>query len=166
MELVATKWIALEGSCLLAVDNEDFLRTQLPKSIMDRIMGFSDLLNTEHEREVFKKFDSIAFCEAKEGGIYRALWDMGETFNLGIEAHIDRIPIRQETIEMCEILDVDPYKLTSGGCMLAACEDGEGLVSALSDAGIFSFVIGCVTAGKDRVIITGDKKRFISPGEL
>ena len=35
-----------------------------------------------------------------------------------MDVDLRRIPIRQETIEVCERLDVDPYKLEAKGSVL------------------------------------------------
>lgn len=40
--------------------------------------------------------------------------------DLGFRVELSSIPIRQETIELCEYYDINPYRLYSGGCLLAA----------------------------------------------
>lgn len=49
---------------------------------------------------------------------------------------LKKIPIRQETVEICEYFDVNPYGLISSGMMLMASADGNALVLALQEAGI------------------------------
>ena len=71
--------------------------------------------------------------------------------------------IRQETVEICEYFDVNPYGLISSGAMLMATEDGESLVKDLCEAGIPATVIGKAVAGNDRVIIREDERRFLEP---
>ena len=39
---------------------------------------------------------------------------MAEASQVGLEMDFTKVPIRQETIEICEIFDVNPYKLQSG----------------------------------------------------
>ena len=48
----------------------------------------------------------------------------------------------QETIEICELFDLNPYRLSSGECLLMAVENGGDAVKLLSEAGIPSAVIG------------------------
>ena len=62
------------------------------------------------------------------------------------------IPVRQETIEICEYFDLNPYYLISSGCMLMTGPDGYGLVRALKQEGIPAAVIGKVTEGKARIV--------------
>ena len=163
MDLVATKQIALEGTLIITREREEELRGVLPASIIDRILGFSDMLSVRREGEIGAAVGVAAMHDVTEGGIYGALWEMAEASGVGVEVDISRIPIRQETIEVCEYFDIDPYKLISSGCMLVACEDGEAYVSALREAGIAGSVIGRVTSGNDRVVITGDVRRFLTP---
>ena len=54
-----------------------------------------------------------ALCAMGEGGILRALWKMAEASRVGLRADLRKIPVRQETIEICERFDLNPYKLLS-----------------------------------------------------
>ena len=49
----------------------------------------------------------------------------------GLEIDLKAIPIRQETVEVCEQFHLNPYQLISSGSMLMAAPDGLGLVQAL-----------------------------------
>lgn len=42
-----------------------------------------------------------------------------------------KIPVRQETIEICEFFGINPYELISSGSMLMAAADGNLLVNEL-----------------------------------
>ena len=44
-----------------------------------------------------------------EGGFLSALWKMAEASQVGLEMDFSKVPIRQETIEICEIFDINPY---------------------------------------------------------
>ena len=71
------------------------------------------------EEDVFWKeagFSALYFTE--NGGILSGLWKMAEASGVGMDVDLRRIPIRQETIEVCERLDVDPYKLEAKGSVL------------------------------------------------
>lgn len=57
------------------------------------------------------------------------------------EIDLKKIPVRQETIEICEFFGLNPYELISGGSMLMAAEDGNQLVHELEKAGIPAAVI-------------------------
>ena len=66
-------------------------------------------------------------------------------------------------MEVCEFFDINPYELISSGSMLMAASDGNGLVRALRAADIPAVCVGKVTAGNDRVIVSGEERRFLEP---
>ena len=74
-----------------------------------------------------------------------------------------QIPIRQETVEICEFFDLNPYQLGSTGSLLLAAPDGNRLVLDLKQQGIPAVVIGKATADNDRVVINEDERRFLEP---
>lgn len=43
-----------------------------------------------------------AMHDITEGGIFGALWEMAEASGVGLEIDLKKIPVRQETIEICE----------------------------------------------------------------
>lgn len=100
---------------------------------------------------------------AGEGGIYAALWDFAEKNNCGLTAYLKEIPIRQETIEICDLYGQDPYMIYSGGCVLYATGKGNMLAGRLRQQGCPAAVIGHFTDSNDRVVINDDEKRFLTP---
>ena len=98
-----------------------------------------------------------------EGGIFGALWEMAEASGVGLSIDLKSIPVRQETIEICEFFGINPYQLISSGCMLMAADDGNALVRELKKEGIPATVIGKALDGKDRVLENGDERRFLEP---
>ena len=50
-----------------------------------------------------------AMHDVTEGGIFGALWEMAEASGVGLEIDLKKIPIRQETVEVCEFFGVNPY---------------------------------------------------------
>lgn len=106
--------------------------------------------------------DGCLFCrEVGREGVLRSLWKMGEELELGMEVHIKKIPIRQETIEICEYYDLDPYEEESGGTLLIAASDCGGLACALEKAGIPVSVIGFLHTGKARTIVYPGHVRYL-----
>ena len=86
---------------------------------------------------------------------------MCEGAGVGLEADLRKIPIRQETIEICEIYGWNPYCLLSGGSMLIAAGDGQALVSELEKAQILATVIGRTTDKRDKILNNGEECRFL-----
>ena len=75
-------------------------------------------------------------------GVFGALWRLGELAGTGLRVELARIPVFQETIEICETLDLSPYRLLSSGCLW------------LEENGNWSggTVIGHTEGGKARVV--------------
>ena len=74
--------------------------------------------------------------DASEGGIFASLWELAERAGVGLSIDMKKLPLRQETVEVCEFSGVNPYELLSGGCLVMTTFDGPGLVAALEAEGI------------------------------
>jgi len=60
----------------------------------------------------------LTHYKVSEGGIYKALWDMAQAENVGVRVYLEDIYIRQETVELCEHYDINPYMLNGEGSFL------------------------------------------------
>ena len=101
-----------------------------------------------------------------KGGVLAALWKMAEVSQIGLKIDLRKIPIRQETIEICERSDKDPYKLFSGGSVLIGCTDGQSLAEWYKAQGIPAAVIGKAVKGNDRLLYSGELIRYLDrPGK-
>ena len=163
MDIVATKWVGLEGTAILASEKEEELRTRYAQPFIDKAKIFAQMMSILPEAAVAIKSGASAMHDVSEGGIFGALWEMAESAGVGLEIDLKKIPLRQETVEVCEFFDINPYELISSGCMLMAASDGNGLVRALEAADIPAVCIGKVTEGNDRVILSGEERRFLEP---
>ena len=163
MDVVVTKWIGLEGTSIIAKEREEELLTRYPQALVDTAKDFDAFLSVLPEARIAVESGVSAMHDVTEGGIFGALWEMAESAGVGLEIDLKKIPIRQETVEVCEFFDVNPYELISSGSMLMAASDGNGLVRALTAANIPAVCIGKVTAGNDRVLLSGEERRFLEP---
>ena len=163
MDIVVTKWIGLEGTTIFAKEKEAELKEHFPASFVDTAKAFDQYLSVVPEAAVAVKSGVAAMHDVTEGGLFGALWEMAEASGVGLEIDLKKIPIRQETVEICEYFDVNPYGLISSGMMLMAAEDGNTLVHALKEADIPATVIGKATEGNDRVIVRDEERRFLEP---
>jgi len=161
MDIVATKWVGLEGTAILAKEKEEELRKRYAQPFIDKALQFKQMMSIVPEAAVATKSGVGAMHDVSEGGVFGALWELAESAGVGLEIDVKKIPIRQETIEICEYFDVNPYKLLSGGCLLIATEDGNGLVMEMEKANIPAVVIGKATEGNDRVLLNEDERRFL-----
>lgn len=162
-DVVMTKWAGLEGTAILANQQKEALLKRYPAYLIDEAEAFAQLLSILPEAATAGKSGITAMHDASEGGIFGALWEFGQRSGVGLDIDLKRIPIRQETVEICNYLDVNPYELKAGGSLLLAADRGEELVQILEREGIPAAVIGKTTAGRDRVIRNEEEKRYLEP---
>ena len=162
-DLVMTKWAGLEGTSIIAEEKHEELLTRIPEQLIDAAAAMREYISVVPEAAVAVDAGVTAMHDVTEGGIYGALWEVGEASGVGIIADLDKIPIRQETIELCEFYDINPYMLISSGCMLIGTPHGNMLVDRLAEHGIRAAVIGRATEGNDRIIRSGGETRFLEP---
>jgi len=171
MDVVMTKWAGLEGSAILADVCRENLLTRYPAYLVDDAAEFDKWLSVSADMQVILEAQQTygleigSICAAGESGIFRALWTLAAQAGAGVEVQLKKIPIRQETVEICNHLDLNPYELVSGGSLLLIAAQGEALVQELNKAGIAAAVIGNVTDKNDRVIVNGEERRFLEPAK-
>lgn len=162
-DILASKWIGLEGTSILAKEKEKELSGRFPGWLVKEAQGFARYLSVLPEASVAVGCGVSAMHDVTEGGIFGALWELAESSHVGLEIDLKKIPVKQETIEICEFFQINPYGLISSGCMLMASSDGNGLARKLQRQGIHAAVIGKAVAGNDRILWNGDEKRFLEP---
>lgn len=96
-----------------------------------------------------------------DGGVFAGLWNMGEAAGVGLNVYMKDIPVRQETVEICNFFDVNPYQMQSEGSCLLLTENGYRLKRSLREKGISSEIIGFTTENNDRVVINREEKRYL-----
>ena len=67
------------------------------------------------------------------------------------------MPVRQVTVEVCELFELNPYRLYSGNCAVLVSDRGGQLVRRLREEGILAGVIGSVAEGSARQIRHGQE---------
>lgn len=163
MDILVTKWIGIEGTSIIAKEQEEQLLTRFAAPFVERAKELDVYLSVISEAAVAVRSGVSAMHDVTEGGIFGALWEMAEASGVGLEIDIKKIPIRQETVEICEFFGINPYQLISSGCMLMAAKDGNLLVRELEKEGIPATIIGKATEGNDRVLLNDDERRFLEP---
>lgn len=106
--------------------------------------------------------DKILAEPVGPGGLFGALWRLGERLDSGLVTGFDRIPIRQEFIEICNALEANPYTEDDAGSMLLTACDAGPVVRSLQEAGIPAHVIGEITENKARVVMRGETRCYIN----
>lgn len=160
-DLVVTKWIGLEATTIIAKEKEAELAARFSPKLIRIAKEFDQYLSVIPESRIAVEHGISAMHDITEGGIFGALWEMASGADLGVEIDLKKIPIRQETVEVCEFFNVNPYLIMSSGSMLIATKDGNGLVRRLEAAGIHAAVIGRTNNSNDRIIRNGEDVRYL-----
>lgn len=160
-DVVVSKWIGIEGTSIIAKEREQELLKRFSGSFVEEAKAFDRFLSVVPESAVAVKTGVSAMHDVTEGGIYGALWELAEASGVGLEIGLKSIPIRQETVEICECYRLNPYQLISSGCMLMTSSDGHRLVLELKKAGIPAAVIGRCVEGKAKKIINGEDEAYL-----
>ena len=159
--LVISKWIALEGTAMLAKEKFRELTTRYPVPFVEEGMKFKNLMDIRKEMEIAIRTGITSAHDLSNGGVYAGLWDMAARAGCGLKADLKSIPVRQETVEICEFFEVNPYQLLSGGAVLFATEKAEELVAELQNNDIPASIVGILTEGNDKIVNNSDETRFL-----
>lgn len=161
MDIIATKWIAMEQTAILLDERRQELLEKLPESYVAGVA--KDIRGTDviTEARIAMEHGAVGMHDVAEGGIFAALWELSQGSGCGLSVNLRDIPVKQETIEFCEVFGLNPYQTPSTGCLLIVADNGALLVEALTQQGINAVVIGRTTADNDKKVINGDEIRFL-----
>lgn len=167
-QIVMVGYTGVLGTNLILDAKEEQLKERFAASYLEECR-FSEAdyciaSRVELIKSLIEDQNVVYIHDASYGGVYGALWQLGVALNMGVEVDHNKILIRQETIEICNYFDINPYILESTGAFFVVARDGESLVDKLNQSNVAASVIGGTTAHKDRVVIINDKeKRFLAP---
>lgn len=160
-DVIVSKWIGLEGTSMIAKEYKSELLTRYPVRMIEEAEEFECFLSILPEAAAALKSGVCGMHDVSQGGIFGALWEMADEAGVGLEIDLKKLPVRQETIEVCEFFDLNPYELLSGGSLLMTAVDGIGLTAALRKEGVPAVIVGKTTSGNDRVLFNEEEKRFL-----
>ena len=166
-DLVIAGAVGLSGTVAAAEQKEEELRRHFSAGFLEQCRrlkenyGTGDTPENQQIREICRRFGASALYDAGEGGILCGVWKMAEASQVGLTADLRKIPIRQETIEVCEIFDLNPYRLHSEGALLVGIRGGDGLVQELNRAGCMAAVIGQANKSNDRLLYSVGNARYL-----
>lgn len=109
-----------------------------------------------------KEHCKFAHCVG-DRGVFSSAWELASVIDKGIQIELEKIPVWQETVEIAELFDYNPYLVDGTGAVLFVTENGTQLAALLNDNGFYANVIGKITDGNDRVVVHGDERRFLEP---
>jgi hydrogenase expression/formation protein HypE len=149
VEQVASRYGGMQES--VAQLREDWQLTQ-DEEVYELVWGAADR----------NPYGIVKIMEAGGDGFLNVLWRLSRRWETGFTIRLKEVPVRQETIEVCEILDVNPYELNSDSCLWIAAEKGYGLCQKLREEGIPAVVIGELTDSKDCLLVHDDTVSYLN----
>lgn len=169
MDIVLTKWVGLDGMLRITAEKEEELVQRFTPAFLNQIKSYTPQIFALRESAIAKAMGVSVIRQVTEGGILASLHYLAQETGLGLSVDMKKLSIKQETIEVCEHFRLNPYQLTSVGCMLMVTDKGEELADALTKEGIKASVIGRLTEGNDKIISNGEEIRYVdrpAPDEL
>lgn len=164
-KIILTKSAGMEGTAIIAFDNESELISKFGKALVEEAKGFINEISVVKEGLISGAYGVSAMHDVTEGGVLGAVWELCEASGTGVEIYEGHIPIALPTSKICEYYNISPLKLISSGCMLIACRDGEDLVKRLLEENISAAAIGIITEKLDKLLINENGSEQILPPE-
>lgn len=162
-ELVMTGWAGMEGTAILAKTQMEKLRTRLSIEFLEEAIELGSQTSIQMAASIAWNTGAVTMEELGDSGIFGALSSFSARHQRGFSVDLKKIPIRQETIEICEFFELNPYVLTSKGCLLIVTPHGNELVNAMAQEGIKACVIGQISENHQKIIMNDGEIRYLEP---
>lgn len=162
-DLVMTGYAGLSGTAVIAKRAGGQLNGKYNPDFIESAAELIKLCSPKEAAEIACGFGVSAVHDISSTGIFGALWEFASWSGRGFKIDLKKILLKQETVEICNYFDLNPYRLESLGALLIAVSHGEQLVHLLKKAGIAAAVIGEITGDNDKLIINDDERGCMEP---
>lgn len=146
--VLMTKSAGLEGTAIAAVEFRDRLAALgMDESRRLRCREALERIGVMEEARIAAASSGTrALHDVTEGGVATALAELSAAGGYGIRVNLDRIPVLEETREVCRLLEMDPLGLIGSGSLLICCRSDaeQGLLEDIRAAGVPAVRIGKV----------------------
>lgn len=161
MDILVVGNIGIAGTVNIAARYKEEILKKYPVTIINEIAKLEGTLGNFDIEEVINRMGLI-YYPILECGLYGALWSLWEDREKGFTIRLENVPIKQETIEICELFDINPYGLLSGNSYLVIAENGEKVRESFSSAGYIAELIGQITEVKDKLVLYENKQLYLT----
>lgn len=155
--LILTGGAGIEGTAIIASDISESLQGKVSKKTLERARNFiyHPGICIAEAAYIAWKYKPNALHDPTEGGVRKGIEELAIASNNGVLIYYDKIPVRQETKEICEITRDDPLGIFGSGALLISIqkEKVDDLLSSYKKAGIVAEEIGRVTSKKEGRIL-------------
>lgn len=158
--LLVVGYIGLAGTRAIIEKKRDVLLEQLAESFLDEAMVLAEPDLPELAKKLARMEVSAAW-PVGEGGILQAVWELSGDIGMGVRINLRSIPVAQQTIEVCEQMELNPYRLKCENCLLLAVPGPGELLEWLSRQGWPAEVIGYTKKGVAREVFHGGETGYL-----
>lgn len=159
-ELLLCGYAGLEGTLRILDESEEELGTRFVPAFMEKAKLLREkLVLPDQILSVKEQVSDIR--QIGSGGILAALWELGEELQTGFDIDFSKIALKQETVEICEFYQLNPYLMTSAGSFLLVTGQSEEVIACLAEQGVSAVRLGCMKDQNARVIKNGEETRYL-----
>ncbi len=169
-KLLLTKSAGIEGTAILAAERYSLLlKNGVNEELLKSAQKFFHKISVVPEGVLaFKTGGVNAMHDPTEGGVLGGIHEMADASNLGVKVFEEKIPVAEETREICKFFRIDPLQLISSGAMLMAAKPDftDNIVKSLKEHKIEVSVIGEFIDALDKQVIlrkNGRERRLPRP---
>lgn len=163
--ILMTKTAGIEGTSILARKFKDRLKS-IDKETLQKASEMINQISIVKEAAILFGTGKIqAMHDTTEGGIIGGVCEMGIASNLGFQIRENKIEVAEETVKICNRLNVNPSKLLGSGCLLASVKpDGIDIViEKLRKNDVQGTIIGKFNGKKKEIIKNSGSIEEIQP---
>ncbi len=104
-----------------------------------------------------------AMHDATECGVYGGLVELAQAAGIGMRIEAEKIPVKPEIAQICQLFEIDPYTSISEGTLLLTCvpQASQVILERIREAGILAECIGICTEGSEVMLIEGAEERVL-----
>lgn len=154
-DIIVTKHIAIEGTSILATDQEERVSKILSSKELLEAKNLIENISVLKEGQIAKKIGVNSMHDITEGGLLGALFEVAMASDKGFIVNEDNIPILDITKKISKEFSIDPLRLISSGSMLIITSKAKKVISALEEEGIKATIIGKITKSRGILITNG-----------
>lgn len=158
------------GLALASLHGDEMLSRRYSQAVLAAARACLKDLSAAKAAAVARRHGITAMHNISSDGVFGALWEMADGAGLGLTADLRAIPVLQQTIEISDYLELNPYRLEACASLLMACDPAEAdaVASELHACGVPAACIGRFHHKGEsvaRILKNEDEERYIDrPG--
>ncbi len=161
-EIIQIGYAGLEGSLRMAQESRQDAAKRFSTAFLTRLFSYGSCLFMEDAVREISRAGVFTILQVKDGGVLAALYQLGEETGLGLKIDLRKIPILQESVEICEYFRKNPYQMTSAGTFIALTDSAEDVLKICRCKEIPAAKIGVMTKDGGKIIQNQEEEQYIN----